>query len=142
MGCSILAQLLCWFIFFYCLFYLVPAYKQVHKDFADVAVPPLWETVVSLSDFIVIYTCTDSLSDSPFLICLAGFLLLVIVVNLIIVRHVEHTRVLLPWFMGATVVPLILLLFEAITIKDFISQVVAQHPEILEYHIWWINLFA
>jgi len=130
--CLLFAQTLCWFAFFYILFYYVPRYKKLHQDFDDHAVSNSWQFLVAMSDWVVIQTCTDSIFQA----CLLAFLIVMVALNISLGAPTFCSKSWIIWSIMAFIFSLCLLIFEVVTILTAANRLAMRHPEILDYGLW------
>ncbi|QDU44386.1 hypothetical protein Mal52_28670 [Symmachiella dynata] len=132
----LIGQLLCWFVFLYTLYFYMTAYAKVHHDYNDVAIGASWQALVAMSEWIVVYTPSDSVFPLYlflFLVALAGM-------NLYVGSPSYTKKWWVVWSIAGFAIPCLLLVVELVTVADLIRRTVARHPEIRDYEIWWINI--
>lgn len=132
----LIGQLLCWFVFLYTLYFYMTAYAKVHHDYDDVAIGASWQALVAMSEWIVVYTPSDSVFPLYlflFLVALAGM-------NLYVGSPSCTKKWWVVWSIAGFAIPCLLLVVELVTVADLIRRTVARHPEIRDYEIWWINI--
>lgn len=131
------AQLGCWLGFLYMLYYYVPAYKMLHRDYSDVTPSSSWHCLVALSDWLVI----NAHSDAVFPFILVMFFVILITLNVYLGSPTYSKKSWVIWSIVAFALPFLLLAFETATIATSVNKIITHHPEVLDYGLWWINVF-
>jgi hypothetical protein len=107
LGTAVLLQIAAWFSVFYALYYVVPVYKKLIADF-PVNPPASFSPLVTASDFVVI----SGYSDAVFPWLLVAFLIALIGLNVVVIKHMAGSRARSVWCTFMLVVPACILTLE------------------------------